>query len=153
MAQIKNPRKGFNFSILIAPLPINPFLVQQVKVGEIEIEAVLHGDTNHDIKTGGRVNFPTLTLSKLMTTSGADNFMWDWAMSVADATIGGGLVPDLYKRTIVITELAEDGTSILNTWVMTGCWPQKINGLELNRMASDNTIESMEFCIDNMEKL
>lgn len=153
MAQIENPRKEFNFSIQIAPAPINPFLAQKVDIPEISVDQTEHGDTNHDIKTGGRVKFGNVTISKIMTTSGADNYMFDWLYSVQDAIIGGGLTPTVYKRTVTITELAEDGTSILNTWILMGCWPTKINGMKLDRQSSDNTMETIELSVDKIEKL
>jgi len=153
MAQISNPRKQFNFSIQIAPLPINPFLAQKVEIPEINVEKVAHGDTNHDIKTAGRVSYGDINIEKLMTTSGADNYVYDWAASCQDVIIGGGLVPDQYKRIVTITELAEDGTSVLNTWVCIGCWPTKINGMTLDRVSSNNTIESVALSVDKIEKL
>lgn len=153
MAQISNPRKKFNFTIQVAPAPINPFLAQKVQLPEIDIEQAEHGDTNHSIKTGGRVNYGNVSIEKIMTTGGADNYFYDWAASVQDTVIGGGLVPSQYKRVLTVSELAEDGTSILNTWVLTGCWPTKINGQDLDRMSSDNTIESIELSIDKAEKL
>ncbi len=153
MAQISNPRKVFNFSVQIAPIPIDPFLAQKVTIPEQSIDVVEHGDTNHDIKTGGRRKFGMIMMEKLMTTSGADNYMFDWLQSVQDATIGGGLVPPFYKRVMTIFELAEDGSSILNTWICTGVWPNKINAIDLNRQESDNTIESIEFCVDVIDKL
>lgn len=153
MAQVENPRKKFNYSIQIAPLPINPFLFQKVTIPDREVEVISHGDINYDVKTGGRVSFGNIMLEKLMVTDGADNYFWDWASSVSDAIIGGGLVPPQYKRTVIITELAEDGTSILNTWVCNGCWPAKINGQELDRNTGENSIESIEVCVDQVEKL
>ena len=153
MAMIENPRKVFNFSIQIAQAPIDPFLAQKVVVPEITADIVEHGDTNHDIKTAGRVKYSTVNIEKIMTTSGADNYMFDWLYSCQDPIIGGGLIPTAYKRTITITELAEDGTSILNTWVLTGCWPSKINSMNLSRTDSDNTMESIEICVDKIEKL
>lgn len=153
MAQISNPRKSFNFSIQIAPAPINPFLAQKVDLPEITIEQVEHGDTNHDIKTAGRVKLGNINISKIMTTSGSDNYMFDWAYSCQDAIIGGGLIPSQYKRIVIITELAEDGTSVLNTWVGMGCWPTKINGMTLDRLSSDNSIEQVELSVDKIEKL
>lgn len=153
MAQIENPRKKFNFSISIAPDPIDPFLVQKVQIPEREVEVVEHGDTNHDIKTGGRVKFGMLTLEKISTTSGADTYFEDWMASIADPLLGGGLVPDQYKRIMTITELAEDGVTPLNTWVCTGCWPSKRNSIDLSRTESDNTIESLEICVDTVEKV
>lgn len=153
MAQIANPRKNFNFSIQIAPLPIDPFLAQKVTIPEVSLDEVTHGDRNFDVKTAGRVKYGNIMMEKISTTSGADNYMWDWLKSCQDDIIGGGLVPPAYKRVMTITELAEDGTSILNTYICTGVWPNKINGIELNRQDSANTIESIEFSVDNIEKL
>lgn len=153
MANVKNPRKQFNFSIQIAPDPINPFLAQRVQIPEVALEMVAHGDTNHDIKTAGRVSYSQVNIEKISTTDGADNYFFDWLYSAQDAVIGGGLVPTEYKRVVTITELAEDGTSALNTWILIGCWPSKINGTQLDRTSSDNTVESIELCVDKIEKL
>jgi len=153
MAKIENPRKVNLFTIEIIPIPINPFLFQKVTIPERDIQVATHGDINHDIKTGGRANYGNIMLEKLMVTDGADNYFSDWAASVNDPDIGGGLTPFDYKRIVTITELAEDGTSILNTWVCTGCWPQKINGQELDRMSAENSIESIELCVDKIVKL
>ena len=153
MAKIDNPRKKYNFSVAIAPLPINPFLFQKVTIPEKTIEQIVHGDVNYDVKTGGRSTFGNIMLEKLMLTDGADNYFWDWASAVCDNVIGGGLVPSQYKRVLIITELAEDGTSILNTWVCTGCWPTKINGQELDRVSSENSMESIELSVDIVEKV
>jgi len=153
MAQISNPRKNFNFSIQIAPLPIDPFLAQKVTIPEVSLDVVEHGDRNFDVKTAGRAKVGMIMMEKISTTSGADNYIFDWLFSCQDMILGGGLIPPAYKRVLTITELAEDGTSILNTWICTGVWPNKINGTELNRQDSANTIESVEFCVDQIDKL
>lgn len=153
MAQISNPRKQFNFTIQVAPSPINPFLAQKVTIPEVTLDVTAHGDTNHDINTGGRVKYGKVTIEKIMTTSGADNYFFDWLYSVQDPIIGGGMNPVTYKRIVTITELAEDGTSVLNTWVLIGAFPNKINGMELNRLSSDNSIETIELTVDKIEKL
>lgn len=87
------------------------------------------------------------------TTSGSDTWLWDWLMSVQDMLLGGGLTPSQYKETVLINELAEDGVSILNSWTCTGVWPCKVNGQDLDRMSSDNTLEELEFSVDTCEKL
>ena len=153
MANIKNPRKQFNFSIQIIPAPINPFLCQKVTAPDISLGIAKHGDTNHDIKTAGRVELGEITIEKIMTTSGADNYFFDWLKSCNDELIGGGLVPDQYKRNVLFTELAEDGTSILNTHLAIGCWPQKINGLSWDRVNTENTIENITLCVDKYDKI
>ena len=121
-AKVKNPRKKFLFSVICITHPINPYLVQNVTLPEIRIEEVAHGDINRDVKTGGRISVGTLTLQKLETTSGSDTWMWDWLMSVQDLLLGGGLVPSQYWETCTINELAEDGVSVLNSWVNTCKW-------------------------------
>lgn len=153
MAQIPNPRKQFSFSIQIAPLPINAFLAQKVTIPDININTAKHGDTNHDINTAGRVTYSNIVIEKLMTTGGADNYMFDWLASCQDVIIGGGNIPTAYKRILTISELAEDGTSIINEWLCTGCFPASIKGIELDRMSSENTMERIELYVDQVEKL
>ena len=69
-AKVKNPRKKFLFGIAFPKHPFNVFLAQKVTMPDIEIEEVAHGDINRDVKTAGRVTIGTLTVEKLMTTSG-----------------------------------------------------------------------------------
>ena len=152
-AKVKNPRKKFLWQITFVSHPINSFLFQKVGIPEISIEQVSHGDVNHDVKTAGRVSVGNLTASKLETTSGSDTWLWDWLMSGQDMLLGGGLTPSQYKETVLINELAEDGVSILNSWTCTGVWPCKVNGQDLDRMSSDNTLEDLEFSVDTCEKL
>lgn len=153
MAIISNPRKEFNFSVQIVQTPINPFLIQEFSLPDVSIDQAKHGDVNYDVKTAGRVMVGEVELEKIMTTSGADNYFFDWAMSCQDIILGGGNVPNFYKKTILVSELAEDGTSVINTWVLTGCWPTKINGQKLTRKGSDNSIERVSISVDQIEKL
>lgn len=151
MAQIANPRKVFNFTILI--MGMNPFLAQEVDVPDFEIEAVEHGDTNHDIKTGGRIKFGTIRIKKISTANGPDNVFWAWMQSIQNALIGGGTIPQLYKRNCVITQFGVDGISPLNSWQCDGVWPNKITGISFKRTASENTIEDIELCVDVVRHL
>lgn len=153
MAHIKNPRKVFNFSLQFAPDIFDPWLAQKVTLPDVDIDVVEHGDANYSIKTGGRVNYGTCTIEKLMTTGGADNWFWDWINAVQDSVVGGGLTPSLYKKMLTVTELAEDGATPINSWVLEGVWPSKINGLPLDRLSSDNSIETIELQCDRMDKL
>lgn len=153
MAHIENPRKEFAFTIAVAPLPFNPWLAQEVDIPESSIDVTEHGDANHDIKTGGRRKFTTVNITKLLTTDGPDNYFWDWHSSVQDVLSGGGLPPQAYKRIVTVSELAEDGVTVINTWLLTGAWPNKINGQKLKRQGSDNSIETIELCVDNIEKV
>lgn len=152
-AKIKNPRKTFLFQIIFIEHPINAYLFQKVTIPEVSVEEVEHGDVNRSVKTAGRVSVGTLTVSKLETTSGSDTWLWDWLMSVQDMLLGGGLTPSQYWETVQINELAEDGVSILNSWICEEVWPTRLNGQDLDRMSSDNTIEEIEFSVGTVEKL
>lgn len=119
---------------------------------DIEIEQVAHGDINRDVKTAGRVTISNLIVEKLMTTSGSDTWLHDWLYSCQDHIVGGGLVPSQYWETVIVNELAEDGVSVLNTHLFEEVWPCKVNGQELDRMASENSIESIEFSVGTADK-
>ncbi len=153
MAQIANPRKKFNFTIEVVGFPFDPFLAQKVTIPEREIEVVEHGDTNHDIKTAGRNKYGMIRIEKIMTTTGSDTFFEDWMSQAQNVILGGGLTPQAYKRILTISELAEDGQSLINQWICTGVWPSRRDEIDLDRNESDNTIESVELCVDVIEKI
>jgi len=153
MAKFANPRKRFNFSIQISPDPINPFLFQKVTMPDADIEEVPHGDTNHDVKTAGRVTYGKIVCEKLLPSNQGDAYMWSWFDTCQSSLLGGGAPPDIYKKVITVVEMAEDGATILNTWVAEGVWPSSMPGTEFDRQASDNTIENLEFSIDKYSKI
>lgn len=153
MAKFANPRKKFNWSIQITPDPINPFMFQKVTLPDAEITQDKHGDTNHDIKTAGRVDYGNIVCEKLMPSDAKDVYLWSWFEACQSSVIGGGLPPSGYKKTITVTEFAEDGITVLNTWIALGVWPTRLNGLELDRSQSDNSIETVEFSVDKLKKV
>lgn len=153
MAKIKNPRKKFLWGITFINHPINTYLFQKVGVPEKSVEEVAHADVNRDVKTGGRAIIGSLTAEKLETTSGSDTWLWDWMQSIQDTKLGGGLTPEEYWETVKVEEYAEDGVSVLNTWICEEVWPKKLNGLDLERKSSDNTIETIEFSVGDVDKL
>ena len=152
-AKVKNPRKQFLWQITFVNHPINSYLFQEVNLPEVTVEQVSHGDVNRDVKTGGRVSVGNLTARKLKTTSGSDTWLWDWLNSVQDMILGGGLTPSEYWETVRVDELAEDGVSILNSWICEEVWPSRLNGQPLNRMSSDNTMEEIEFSVGTCNEL
>ena len=152
-AKVKTPRKNFLFSIQFPKHPINSYLCQKVTLPDIDIEQVTHGDINRDVKTAGRISIGNLVMEKLMTTAGSDTWVHDWLMSCQDILLGGGLPPSAYWETVVVSELAEDGTSVLNKWLLDEVWPCKISGLELDRTSSENTVEKVEVSVGTMQKI
>lgn len=151
-AKVKNPRKKFLFRITFVKHPFNSYLAQKVTLPDKEIDVVEHGDINRDVKTAGRVKIGTLKVEKLSTTSGPDNWINEWLYSCQDHINGGGLTPSQYWEDVLVEELAEDGTTVLNSHIMSEVWPIKIEGIELDRTASENTIESIEFAVGTIDK-
>lgn len=150
---VNNPRKEFQFRIEFPQLPLNQWLVQEVTLPSTDIDVVAHGDANFDVKTGGRVKFGDVSLKKIMTTSGPDNYFYNWITSVQDAFTGGGMIPTDYKKDIIITELAEDGQSPLNKWFLQNAWPSSVGEMNLTRTGSENTVEDLTLSIDRMYKI
>jgi phage tail-like protein len=146
MAKVANPHKQFQFSIFLYGM--NPFLAQKVTTPDRELDKIEHGEGNHVIKTAGMVRIGELTVEKISSASLADNLIWGWIALIQNEYSGGGVIPDVYKKAIQVQRLATDGVTVLNTWSYTGAWPSKINGTELDRTSSDNTIQSIEFCVD-----
>lgn len=151
-AKVKNPRKKFLFSISFPKHPMNTYLCQKCDTPDISVDQVEHGDINRDVKTAGRVKIGNMKIEKLKVTSGSDTWIWDWLFSAQDHIQGGGLVPSDYWETVIVNELAEDGTTILNTWHCEEVWPTKIEGLDFDRTASENTIEKIEFSVGTVDQ-
>jgi phage tail-like protein len=148
MANIANPRKQFQFSITAPGL--NPFLAQKVTIPGFDIDVVEHGDTNFKVKTGGIHNFGKITIEKISTALGPDNWLANWMSEVQNVILGGGLLPSIYKRTITIEQFSNDGLTIINRWICYGCWPSKRDGISLDRTSSENTMESIELETDQV---
>ncbi len=145
-AKISNPRKSFQFGIFIPGL--NPFLAQTVKLPDLELDVVEHGDTNFDVKTAGKQKLGMLSITKISPQADIDRFVWLWIRRIQDTRLGGGLPPSAYKYTAIVEQYGADGISVIHRWEFFGVWPQKVNGIEFSRQASENTIENIDFCVD-----
>lgn len=151
-AKVKNPRKKFLFSISFPKHPVNTYLCQKCDLPDITVDQVEHGDINRDVKTAGRVKIGNMKVDKLKVTSGSDTWILDWLFSCQDHLLGGGLVPSDYWETAIVNELAEDGTTVLNTWHLEEVWPTKIDGINFDRTASENTVEKIEFSVGTVDQ-
>lgn len=151
MAQVANPRKQYQFSLSVAGL--NPFLAQKVILPEESFDVTEHGDTNFDVKTGGRKKIGKIMIEKIITALGPDNWLRDWMLEVNSTQLGGGLLPSIYKRTITIDQYSNDGVTIISSHICYGCWPSKRDAIELNRLGSENTMEKLELECDEITQL
>jgi len=148
--KVRNARKSFNFKILM--VGINQFEVQNVTLPEKEIEQVEHGDTNYNVKSPGKIIWSNLTTEKLRSATGPDNVMWQWMLSAQSSDAGGG-VPLLYERVITLIELAPDGITALNTYIIT-CWPSKLtHGKHSRNDTGENIIHTAEFAVNEFRQI
>lgn len=146
MAQVNNPRKDFNFQITITGL--NSFLAQEVKTPDVEFDIATHGDTNYEVKTAGIKKIGMLQINKIFPSDELDTFTRVWMQQIQNQATGGGQLPSQYKRSALVQQFAPDGVTVVDKWEYDGVWPQKANGLTFNRKSSENTIQSIEFCVD-----
>jgi hypothetical protein len=147
-AKVPNPRKQFQFNVIIPGL--DPFLVQEVKTPDTDFDVATHGDAGYEIKTAGLRKVGTLTIMQIQRADIVDYFMRDWANRILNYITGGGTPPSLYKVSIIVEEFGNDGISVIDRHIYNGCWPMKINGKELKRMGSENTMRTIEFSVDDV---
>lgn len=148
MAKIDNPRKEFQFNVVIPGL--NPFLCQKAKLPDLDYDIVEHGDTGHLIKTAGLVKLGKFSIDKIVPSDLIDGFIWNWARPIRDFRTGGGLLPSMYKRFVMVEQFGNDGLTVVQRWQLVGAWPSKINGIEFSRTSSENTVEAIEFEVDEL---
>jgi phage tail-like protein len=151
MAQIANTRKVFQFVVEVAGL--NQFEVQTVELPEIEVEAVEHGDTNHSIKTAGRITTGDMTFEKVRPLPQTDKWAWEWLNTAQDPFTGGGSLPLNHKQIIIVKEMDTTQTTTINSWYLEGCWVKKVSQSKMDRMSSDNIIETIIFSVDRCKRL
>jgi phage tail-like protein len=153
MSLIKNPRKKFNFRITILTNPVLPvFAAQQVTSPDIEVEAVEHGFGNTVLKTAGLVKVGTLKIDRIISMAPGDGqSFYRWQMNAQDGMHQTGGAPEDYKQVVKVEEYVQYGSGnpeVIDTYYAIGAWPQKINGREYDRTASENVVESIELAVD-----
>ena len=153
MATIRNPRKKFNFRItFLEDFTFPTFAAQQVTTPDSEVEAVEHGYGNTVLKTAGLVKPGTLKVDRIISMTPADSQRFlRWQMQAQNSVNQTSGSPEFYKKVAKVEEYAYFGTNnpeVVDTFYCIGVWPQKINGKEYDRTASENIVESIEFAVD-----
>jgi hypothetical protein len=120
------------------------------------VEKVEHGLGNSRINTAGQYVVDNATIEAIMpadvsqASSDVNNFFRNWQRSAQDPIVGGGSDPIVYKRTVLIEELANDGVTVLNSYLLVGAWPTTINGRSYSRTESANVVESVDLSVDTV---
>lgn len=145
MPRIQNPHKKFQFGLLLYGM--DEMRAQKVTTPEYSLDVIEHGEGAYKVKTAGMVNFSTFTIEKIEGGLLPDKLFWRWIQSIVNARAGTGLPAEAYKQNAQIFKRNVLGVNI-GTWVCEGVFPMKINGVELDRVSSENTIETIEFSVD-----
>lgn len=143
---IQDTRKVFNFVVEVEG--VNQYEIQKVTLPDVEIDSTVHGGDNTDIKTPGRVKTGDLVFEKVRPAAGSDTWAWDWLMDAQNPNTGTGKLATSVKRLIIIKEMAPDGVTTLNSWAYKGCWVKKVAPGTLDRLSSDNLIETVTLSVD-----
>lgn len=149
MAQIENPRKLFQFNVIMPGL--NPFAAQKAKLPDIDFDITEHGDAGFLVKTAGLPKLGKFQLDKISPSDILDEFIWNWAKQIYDFRTKIRGIPSIYKKRALVEQYDNSGLVVIKNWPLIGCWPSKINGIEFSRTSSENTVESIEFECDEVE--
>lgn len=135
-----NIRKSFLFAVDIDG--VESAKVQKVSGLSSEFETAEHGAGRSKIKTAGLETAGDVTLETIQTMQGivAENFFWRWHKSRT-------------KKDIIIRELAEDETTTLVTWLLSGCLCKKFEKSEFSRTSSDNLMQTVTLSVDRLDIL
>lgn len=147
---ITNPRKNYNFKAIISAQYYNPFMVQELKTPDVDIDVVEHGQANSTIKTAGQIKYTNAQLKGIIPQEQGLDWVQVWIKDVQDILRGGGLVPNMYKKNLQVVYLGIDGKTVVETETWEGAWPCKLNGKDLKAIGSENIINDLELCVDKV---
>ena len=150
MAVISNPRKNFNYRVRVSAPFYNPFEVQECETPSVDLDVVEHGESNHVIKTAGQIKYGNATLKGIISQGAVISWVQVWVRQIQDVLLGGGDIPDLYKKNLTIEYLAIDGRTVVETEIWMGAWPCKLNGKSLKSIGSENIMNELEICVDKV---
>lgn len=143
-----NPRKLYRFAVECDGL--ETAYAQKVKIPKIEVKSAKHGVGPFVINTASKVEFGMLELDMLKPAESSAVFWKDWLALIVNLGSGAMGLPDFYKKTLSIVEYASDGSTIVDRWECSGCYPCEIDASELDKLAEGNSIDKLKICVDNM---
>ena len=141
-----NPLRAYRWRVEVDG--IDQWAIQKVQLPERSLSVVLHGGGDHDIKTASKRVIGDAVFEKLIA---ADDSLDLWGSEWLRLCLLG--TPDVYKRTIVVKQLKNDGLSTAKTFILTGCFPIKLAQNDLDRMADENVMETLTLSVDDVIEL
>lgn len=145
------PVKEFQFIVEIDG--VDQFELQKVSPPKVEVEVDEHGAGTHRVKTGGMAKVGNAKFEKIKLLSTGTMWAWNWLNRVVNTKTGkGGLAID-YKRTVVIKEMAPDGSYAVSKELWVGVFPVAIERSDKDRKSSNNIIDTIELSVDEVHPM
>ena len=138
-----NPARSYRFRVEVDG--VDQWAIQKVTLPEESLSVVEHGGGDRNVKTGSKHEIGDAVFEKLVATDGTVEF-WgkDWLKLCVKS------IPTLYKRNLVVKLLGNDGLTTVKTWILVGCFPNKITRGDLDRMADENFLETLTLSVDDV---
>ena len=146
MADARAPFSAFNFSVEIsvadgAPLCDAAFAECDGLEMSQELKTIREGGNNGiQVRLGGPTTYGTLTLKRGITTTFQ---LWNWfEQSIADSSVTAHAEVVLY---------AQDGTTEVVSFVLSGCRPLKLKAPPLNAKDGMVAVEELQIAYQSLK--
>lgn len=143
-----NPRKLFRWSVETPGL--QSAYAQKCKIPKIVVKSAKHGNGPFDENTASRIELGMVELETLKPDTSSAAWWKDWFALVINLGTGSMSEPSIYKRTLIITEFAADGLTIVDIWELSGCYPAEIELTDLDKLADGNAIDKVKLMCDRI---
>lgn len=141
MSNFANPRKPFQFLVEIDGLP--QFGVQKITTPEVTIGEVEHGSGNTTEKTPGMLSTGRCTIERLLDSTTTDVWGEVWTGLAQNALTGGGALPQLAKRNIVIKHMDPSMTVVVQRYILEDCFPVRYKAPDLDRTQKEENMKEV----------
>lgn len=147
--QPKNLRQQWNFSVEINGFDAAYFTkADRPKVNHAKVNFDGAGSWRTE-KAAGKVEYPDLTLEKGVSADGADRAILDWLSQQMQFLTGVGQPPSGYIKDVALVEYNRQGAEI-NRWTLVGAWVLEYDGGSLDGSSSENVIETITLCYQDL---
>ncbi len=143
----QNPQRAYRFRVEMDG--VDQWAIQKFTLPERSMTVVKHGGGDHDIKTASKREIGDATFEKLIPSDFVTNLLGlsEWM----ELCLKG--IPTAYKRNLVVKLLGNDGLTTVKTYLLLGCFPIKIAQNDLDRMADENSLETLTLSVDEVKEI
>ena len=141
------PYKKFNYKVEIDNITSASFSEVSGFDASIDVIEYRTGDegVNWSRKTSGLTKFGNVTLKWGMDAS---TEFYDWVTGISTGTTSD----DDRAKTVTISLLDDDGTTVQAVWILSNAWPSKYTAPDFNATSSEIAFESVELVYESMTR-